>query len=152
MLFSILPPFLIFVSKNCENKVESSKIFQYVLLIAIFDRWRINWCSNKKRWWNQWWAIDENEDSGDNIYTLIWWLIMIFIITLWPMILTLMIHNITLIQSNVHNHHSLYLIVWRQPPEDEIVSGLISREEAKPQFCIGRAARAFAAIMFGPTW
>ena len=35
--------------------------------------------------------------------------------------------------------HSFHLIVWRQLPEDEIATSLISREEAK--FSIGRLAQ-----------
>ena len=39
-----------------------------------------------------------------------------------------------------------HLIARSQLPEDVIAIGLIAREEAKPQFCIGRVA--FAAIIF----
>ena len=36
----------------------------------------------------------------------------------------------------------------REPPEDTIVHSLIPREEAEPQFCIGRVALAAFAFAF----
>ena len=75
------------------------------------------WC-----WW--WRAIGGEEYECENI-SLVWF---------W------------LFQWNLHHNHSWHLIVWGRLPEDPIVFSLISREEAKPQFCIGRVSQAFVAM------
>ena len=77
------------------------------------------WC-----WW--WRAIGGEEYECENISLVWFWL--------------------RLLQWNLHHNHSWHLIVWGRLPEDPIVFSLISREEAKPQFCIGRVSQAFVAM------